>query len=956
MKGKTLILIDGHALAFRQFFALERIGMKTSDKQPTWAVFGFFKAVFDLLKNPNIKPDCIAVAFDVGRKTFRVKEYDQYKANREAMPDTLQSQMKLIFEGLEAFNIPIYTKEGFEADDVIGTICDKATKLGHKTIILTGDQDSFQLVDKEGFVKVLVPSKGELIEYDWDKVYEKLGVYPNQVVDYKGLRGDTSDNIPGIRGIGEKTAQKLLKEYQTMDEIFANCDKISGAALKEKIVEGKEIATLSRYLATIVKNVDIDFDFEHTRVELPDITMVTEFLQRMQFYAYIRNIDNILGSFDKTKKVEIAPTLQKQEQGLVLNQCGGQLGLFAQEVKSTINKNSSDFETSAITTKAQLEELVENLNKQTLISVDTETTGISILDSDLVGISIGYNEGYQWTKSKPVFQDGFKTKTFYIPISHQIGEQLELQEVLDLLAPVFENEKIKKTMQNMKFDYNMLKSVNVITKGIVFDTMLASYINDSTRKHGLKLQSLENLNHIMQEIEQLIGKGKSQISMACVNIEDATNYACDDAYATLELSRFWQENLDSQELKLLYDVEVPTALCLADMEYVGVSVDEEYLKKLSEEFSLKISDLEKQIFELAGMEFNIASSRQVADVLFNKMEIKLKKKTKGKTSFSTNAAVLEELAQEHKICEYMLWHRKYSKLRSTYTDSLVPLIASDNRVHTSYNQTVTTTGRLSSSNPNLQNIPIRTTEGNKLRQAFVAANPENYILSADYSQIELRLLAHCSGDDRLVKAFCAGQDIHAITASKIFEVPLAGVTKEMRYKAKAVNFGIIYGQSRYGLSKSIGITPVAAEEFIQKYFQTYPKVRTYMNRIVKAAYKNGYVETIYGRKRYLRNELASPSMQIREFAERAAINQPLQGAAADLIKMAMVKLHSMLKENNLKSKIVMQVHDELILEVEKDELEQVKSVVTEAMTLGQPFVVPLEIDLSYAHSWKEGSD
>lgn len=952
---KTLILIDGHALAFRQYFALERTGMKTTDNQPTWAVFGFFKAIFDLLKNQDIKPDAITVAFDVGRQTFRVEKYDQYKANRETMPDTLRSQMGLIFEGLKAFNIPIYTKEGFEADDVIGTICDKATKLGHKTRILTGDQDAFQLVDREGFVKVLIPSKGELIEYDWYKVREKLGVYPDQVVDYKGLRGDTSDNIPGIRGIGEKTAQKLLAKYPNMEELFAHCEEIEGNSIRQKICDGKEIGMLSKELATIVKDVDIDFDFEGTHIELPNLDEVTNFLQRLQFYGFIRNIDTILGSFDKEAKSKaqsaksetVGQALPDNNQQEVLeakpvNSCPMQLGFFAQEVKNKINKDDLGFEPKAITTNQDLAKLVAELKKQKLIALDTETTSVNIQEAELVGISVAYDKDE-------------KVLTYYLPVSHQFGDQLELQDVLDAMKPVLEDENIKKTLQNAKFDYNILQNYDIKIQGIIFDTMLASYIKDPTRKHGLKTQSMEHLNHIMQEITELIGSGKNQMSMECVSVEEATSYACDDAYATLQLTKYWKENLDEPELKLLYDVEVPLALVLAQMEYDGVSVDSEYLKSLSDEFTKNILDLETKIFEIAGVSFNVNSPKQVGEILFERLQIPMKKK-RGKANYSTGAEILEELAGEYKICEYLLAHRKYSKLKSTYTDSLPLLISrKDNRIHTSYNQTVTTTGRLSSSNPNLQNIPIRTEEGNKLRQAFVAQDNENgLLLSADYSQVELRLLAHVSRDDSLIEAFCSGEDIHTKTAASVFEVPIEGVTKDMRYKAKAVNFGIIYGQSRYGLAKALNIAPFAAEMFIEKYFASYPRVQEYMRETKQFAHEHGYVETIFGRKRYLLNDLASPNHAIREAAERAAINQPLQGTAADLIKMAMIELDKKLKENNMKSKMIMQVHDELIVEVVAGELEQVKKLTVEAMELKQPLLVPLVVDVSVGKSWLEG--
>ena len=991
---KTLILIDGHALAFRQFFALERTGMKTTNNQPTWAVFGFFKAVFDLLKNQEIKPDAITVAFDVGRQTFRVEKYDQYKANRETMPDTLRSQMGLIFEGLRAFNIPIYTKEGFEADDVIGTICDKATKLGHKTLILTGDQDSFQLIDKEEYVKVLIPSKGELIEYNWDKVYEKLGVYPDQVIDYKGLRGDTSDNIPGIRGIGEKTAQKLLSRYPNMEELFAHCEEIPENAVREKICNGKEIGILSKELATIVKDVDIDFDFQHTHIELPDINEVTKFLQKMQFYSFIRGIDGILGAFDSkgiAKKEQenekwkmengnlslregskaTDETIQKENPSTIqpfdpstfshfspLTSHSQQLGLFAQEVKQKINKDNLPFEVKTITTKEDLDKLVEDLKKVELFALDTETTSVNIQEAELVGISVAFNT--LAPNPSPLKGEGklltshLSPLTYYIPVSHQIGEQLEISEVLEALKPVLGNEKIKKTLQNAKFDYNIFQNYGIKIKGIFFDTMLASYIKDPARKHGLKTQSLEHLNHIMQEITELIGSGKNQMSMECVSIEEASAYACDDAYATLELTKYWQEKLDEKELKLLYNIEVPLSIILAEMEYDGVCVDIEYLNKLTQEFNSKIAELEEKIFEIAGITFNVNSPKQVGEILFDRLGIAAKKK-RGKSTYSTGAEILEELAKDNKICEYLLLHRQFSKLKSTYTDALPQLISrKDGRIHTSYNQTVTTTGRLSSSSPNLQNIPIRTEEGNKIRHAFIATNKnDGVLLSADYSQIELRLMAHISRDDNMIEAFCSGEDIHTQTAAKVFEVHIDGVTKDMRYKAKAVNFGIIYGQSKYGLAKALNIAPFAAEAFIGKYFENYPGVKEYMKETIRFAHENGYVETMFGRKRYLQNDLLSPNHAIREAAERAAINQPLQGSAADLIKMAMIELDKKLKENNLKSKMIMQVHDDLIIDVVKDELEKVKKLTVEAMELNQTLLVPLVVDVSFGKSWLE---
>lgn len=989
-QSKTLILIDGHALAFRSFFALERTGMKTSDKEPTWAVFGFFKAIFDLLKNQTISPDCIAVTFDVSHHTFRTECYEEYKANREQMPDTMKSQMALIMEGLNAFNIPIYTKEGFEADDVIGTIVTKASKLGHKTVILTGDQDAFQLIDREGLVHVLIPSKGELVNYGWNEVYNKLGIYPDQVIDYKALRGDTSDNIPGIRGIGEKTAVKLLDRFQTLDNVLSHIEDVDGKSLKEKLTNGVEAAKMSYFLATIKRDVDIEFDFEKTKLDMPDVDKVSEFLKRVQFFSFLKNLPDILRPFSvcslasRPENIDSAELKKQQlmDQKLIdfISLKDGtrvekikeepeskpkqpsqqQLGLFAAEDTPQENVSNCELvnERKTIVTKEHFEKLLEELNKQTLIAIDTETTSVNALEADLVGISLAYNEEIQAKDSKVLqAQNKGKTKSFYIPVFHKFGEQLEMDYVLENLKSVFENPAIFKTFQNAKYEINTLLKYNIGFKGIIFDTMLASYINDPSRKHGLKVQSAENLNYFMTEIEELIGKGKKQITMDDVAIEDASDYACDDAFVTLELTRYWNEKLDEQGKKLLYDIEVPTSLVLAKMEEQGVSLDTEYLAELAKELDTNLKEMEEQIFALAGESFNINSPKQVATVLFEKMGIEHKKK-RGAQKFSTDAKVLEELAKEHEIARCLLKYRHYSKMKSTYVDALPDLISPmDGKIHTNYNQTITVTGRLSSSNPNLQNIPVRTKLGSRIRKAFVPEDKNaQVLLSADYSQIELRLLAHCSGDENLIHAFKTGEDIHAQTAAKVFDVPLSEVTKEMRGRAKAVNFGIIYGQTRWGLASALGISNEEAQMFIDKYFLTYPKVKEYMENSIQEAYRHGYAQTMYGRKRYLLDELMSSNRNIKEFAQRAAINTPLQGAASDLIKLAMIDLDKKLEQNNLKSKMIMQVHDELILETCKDELETVQKLVKEAMELNQPLKVPLVVDMEYGSSWMEDEE
>ena len=902
--GKTLVLIDGHALAYRQFFALERTAMKNSQNQPTWAVYGFFKAVFDLLS--KIHPDSIAVTFDVSHRTFRTEMYEDYKANRESMPDSLGSQLELICQGLKAFDIPIYTREGFEADDLIGTISSRAAKLGHKTLILTGDQDSFQLIDKDGFIKVLIPSKGELKEYNWTQVYDKLGVYPDQVIDYKGLRGDTSDNIPGIKGIGEKTAQKLLAEYQTLDNVLANCENITQKSIREKICNGKEVAKLSQKLATIIKDVDIDFDFDKAEVVLTDINKVSEFLRSMQFYSFIKNINKILTSFNpemaNSQEVQdiqiLTPATEQQPES-------GQLGLFTQAIKETVEDNAK-IDCKILSTEGEVKKLVEELKTKDRFAVNIYSDKSTIL-----GIAISYGENY--------FVKG---------------------EFTELLKPLLEDSNCKKVFYDAKHNYYVLKENNITLSGIDYDVLLASYVKDPNRSHLIESQALDFLNHIMSE--------KSEVTSEL--LVSACAYACDEVYSIYNLAEYWEKNLNEQEQKLVKEVEIPLTTVLAKMEYTGVAIDVSYLKSLSEFMTSKLAEIEDFIYQLAGGPFNINSPKQVAEVLYDRLGIKSKKRKR-----STSAEILEELSNEYEICDFILQHRKFSKLRSTYTDSLPTLISKrDGRIHTTYNQATTVTGRLSSSNPNLQNIPIRSEEGNKIRNAFCPQDKENYMmLSADYSQIELRLLAHVANDEHLIEAFNNDIDVHALTASKVFEVPIEEVTKDMRRKAKAVNFGIVYGQSKYGLAKSLNISNDQAGQFIDKYFESYPKIKQYMIEKVDYVHEYGYVETLYGRKRYLGAELSSANYQIREFAERAAINQPLQGTAADLIKMAMIKIDEELTKKNLKSKMVMQVHDELVFEAAKDEIEELKSIVKNGMEMGQPFKVPLEVDINCGASWKE---
>ncbi len=958
---KSLLLIDGHALAYRYYFALERSGMKTADGRPIWAVFGFFKCMFDLLQESKVNPDLIAVTFDVARVTFRCELYPEYKANRESMPADMHDQLDDIIEGLHAFNIPIYTKAGFEADDVIGTIAERAKSQNIKVMILTGDRDSFQLVDDENDVTVIMPSKGEIVTYNREKVFERMGVYPEQVVDLKGLAGDTSDNIPGIRGIGDKTAAKLLSQYQTLEGIYEHIVEVSGKALKQKLIDGKSDALLSKELATIKRDVDVDFDFKETCLEIENKEAVMDFFKKNSFYNFMKNSDKIFSHFKLCEKEQFDPNErypmpdnvgEQQQLSLTSHETvaeNGQLGLFATEVKKM--RGSYNIERNLVDTEEKLNKMIETLKSKSLISVDTETTGLNPLEDDIVGLSIAFNDQIISKNGRVKFDETKENVTvcYYVPLFHNYGEQVDFDYAVNSLAPIFADEKISKTMQNAKFDLHVLKHHNMPVSGLIFDTMLASYIYDSSRKHGLKTQSAMYLNYIMTEYEEVAGK---DVSFDTVEIEKAKNYACDDVFATLELTRHWQNTLEKEELDLLYDVEVPTTIVLTDMEEVGVSIDKDYLKNLSQETQTEIDNVEAKIFAESGESFNVNSPKQVKSILFDKMGLRVRGRKKA--SQSTNAKVLEELALDYPIAKYILEQRHLAKLKSTYIDALPNLISCrDNRIHTSFNQTITTTGRLSSSNPNLQNIPARSELGEKIRGAFVPQNPENLMLSADYSQIELRLLAHCSQDENLMQAFIDDVDVHTLTASKIFDVPEEAVTKDMRRKAKAVNFGIVYGQSKYGLASQLDISPAKADEFIIKYFQTYPAIQKYMLKTIDYAREYGYVKTIYGRKRWFDTIIYATSTQEREAGERAAINAPLQGSAADLIKKAMIDLYNYIKQMNLKSKIVIQVHDELVLEVVQSERDLVSELVKKAMEQGQPLTVPLKVDMAFGQNLME---
>ena len=940
---KSLLLIDGHALLFREFYALERTGMRTSEGQPTWAVYGFLKVLFEMIRTKKFDIGSIAVAFDVSHQTFRVEKYDKYKSNRSAMPDDMRPQLSIIKEALEAFNIPVFTKVGFEADDIIGTISKKMCDEGHKVYILTGDQDSFQLIDKEGCVNVIIPQNGVNKVFGWDEVFEKLGVYPNRIIDYKALRGDVSDCIPGIKGIGSKTAQTLLTQFDNLDGVLEHANEIESKSVREKIQNGVEDARLSYMLATIVRDLDVEFRLEDAKICLPDPVQVTTFLKKMQFHTFIKDINGIISLFNPTQEY-VAPITSEAIN--TANGAGVQLGLFAQpsNVQESETQDAPQFVSTATTSKPadailteqDLEELSQKSAQSKEIIFDIKYDYKNAVENEIIGLSIGVFEGEE-------------LNSFYIPFKHEgIEEHLEESVVLEKLKPYIEDESLKKICFDCKNLYNILRCRGITLRGVNFDVKLASYVAESGRKHDLDIQAMEVFQYVLYSFPETDKIKAGKLSFSVLKLEDVLKYVGDEFEIIKRLKKYREEHLSERELKILNEIELPLSEVLADMEFNGVAVDVSRLKRLTDMMQNHLQYIDKRIYQLAKFPLNPNSPKQVKDYLTDVLKVKMSKK-------STSSDVLEELAPEYPIVRLILKHRQLSKLKNTYTEALAGLISpKDGRIHTTFNQTATTTGRLSSSNPNLQNIPVRTPIGRLLRKAFVAEDAQNFkILSADYSQIELRLMAHYSQDEHLRQAFIDDDDIHARVASKVFGVPMDKVTPTMRRKAKTVNFGIIYGQGKNGLAKSLGITPKEAGEFIEKYFEAYPSIKNYMNSATQAVLENGWVETAMGRKRNLRTEIESSNFAIREFAKRAAINHPLQGTAADLMKLAMIACYKQFKEQGLKSKIILQVHDEIVVEVPDVELERVKEIVKKSMELDNPLSVPLKVDMEVSCSWEK---
>ncbi|HEY9753846.1 MAG TPA: DNA polymerase I [Oculatellaceae cyanobacterium] len=980
--GENLVLVDGSSLAFRAFFALFKSGLRRADGTPTWAIYGFFNSLFDLIERK--RPDGMAMAFDLSGPTFRDEKYAEYKANRSAMPDDLSVQWPVIKQGVKLLGIPLYEIEGYEADDVIGTVSKDAEAKGIQVQIFTGDKDAFQLVDNVSrTIKVLMPGrpgKGEILEYGRQEVFEKLGVWPEQVIDYKGLCGDTSDNIPGVKGIGPKTAVQLLSSYQTIEGIYEHLDEIKSQSVRQKLTDGKESAFASKDLATIRLDVPLQFDFEHCQLTTPSQEAVAAFFTSLEFKNLVGRLSKILSRFDAVSvlegtgispQAEDAPSLPSSvpDFSQKFSKRGG--GTTATSVAVATPAAATAVVTPPITlaefeeplmvsSEAALKALMSELQQQTAIAMELETSGPASLDSEIVGYSFAWAphafivEDHELHMAPEYKTEDWKVKTAYVPVQHATSihaEALTPELILSELKPILEDRNIGKIMQNAKQKLNTLSLHRVTIDPVVFDPVLASYLVNPDEKHLLKDQAERILGYKTVRANETTGVSKKQLTINFSSIDKVASCSADDARITLELTRYYAEKLDVDQRYLLYDMELPLTQVLADMEQNGIGLDLTYLAGLSQELTQELNRLEKEIYELAGHTFNINSTQQLQKVLFE--ELGLKSKGTTKTGFSTDASVLEALKGDHEIVARILEYRQLSKLRSTYVDALPPqVLARSNRVHGEFNQFTTATGRLSSSNPNLQNIPIRSEIGRRIRRSFVSNDPSKVIVSADYSQIELRLVAHMSRDETLIDAFEKNQDIHARTAGEIFEIPIEQVTAEQRRIGKTLNFALLYQQGAYATAQDLGISNKEAQAFIDKYFARYPKIRGFLNRTIEEARATNYVSTLWGRKRYFRflNDRSDP---VRKADERAACNAPLQGSAADLMKLAMIRLRKQLKERNLNAKLILQVHDELVLEVPRSELDETKDVIMDAMQMDQPFKVPLKVDVGVGENWMD---
>ena len=924
-KRKTLYLIDGHALAYRTYFALTGAGGDTSrwvtkSGEPTAGTYGFVSVLLKIMEQDQ--PDYLAVSFDLGR-TFRDDLFADYKGTREKMPDELHVQIERIKQVVAAFNIPSLTAEGYEADDVLGTISKRAAAEGVEVKIITGDRDLLQLADKRITINLAGQKLSEAVDYGPDEVKEKYGLTPKQYIDFKALVGDTSDNIPGVSGVGEKTATQLLQEYGSLDAIYKHLDKVP-ARFKNKLEAGKDSAYLSKKLATIVTDVDIEFDLEACRVGQYDRDRVVEMFRVLEFNSLLKRLpEGKDGEREKEK--------------------GGQLGLFGEAASTQMAEGPT--RAIIVADEKTLKEMVTALNAAPGIAFDVETDGLQPMQANLVGISLAVKEG----------------AGYYIPVGHAEGQQLPLARVMEALRPALTNPRIPKYGHNIDFDYIAFARQGVRVAPLAFDTMLGEWLTDpASHSLGLKKLALIRLGVEMTEITELIGTGKKQITMDKAPIEQAAPYAAADADVTLRLVPILQKELEAKgQTRLLAELEMPLITILADMEMAGITLNTAHLAALAKELDKQLTQLEKKIYKEAGYEFNINSTQQLSEALFEKLQLKpadrSRKTAAGK--YSTAADVLEDMRGQHPVIEMILEQRELSKLKSTYVDALPEAVnPATGRVHTSYNQAGSVTGRIASSDPNLQNIPIRSELGRRVREAFVAA-PGHALISADYSQIELRLAAHMSRDQALIRAFLDDQDIHTATAATVLNVPPDKVTKDQRRIAKTVNFGILYGQSAFGLTRTTGLTLAEAEDFIKNYFERFPGLKKYLDETKRLAAERGYVETLLGRRRYFpglsQNVSGREAAIARARAEREAINAPIQGTAADIIKRAMIHLPAALAQAGLSAKLLLQVHDELVLEATKNEAAETARVVRAIMESAYTLDVPLGVEVRHGANWEK---
>lgn len=919
---EKLFLLDAYALIYRAYYAFIKNPRINSKGLNTSAILGFVNTLEEVLRKEN--PTHIGIAFDPAGPTFRHEAYQAYKAQREETPEAIRQSVPIIKDIIRAYNIPILEVQGYEADDVIGTLATEAGKKGIPTYMMTPDKDYGQLVGDCVFM--YRPKYG-------DKDFEVMGVNevkakfdiesPLQVIDMLGLMGDTADNIPGCPGVGEKTAQKLIAQFGSIENLLAHTDELKGA-LKKKVEENKEQITFSKFLATIKTDVPITLDMETLKREAPNEEELRRLFEMLEFRTLI---DRVLKTEQKTPS---SPSAQPDL-----------FGLFAQEdTGDAKNSNltrleSLSYDYQLVDNQEKTEDLAQKLLAQNFFSLDTETTGVDPITAELVGMSFSFAEN----------------QAFYVPVPANREEALK---IVNIFKPAFENPHSLKIGQNIKYDLNVLAHYGVTLQGKMFDTMIAHYVLQPELRHGMDYLAEVYLHYETIKIEELIGpKGKKQGNMRDLPPADVYKYACEDADVTLKLKHVLEKELVENGVeKLFEEIEMPLMPVLAYMERNGVRIDPEALKETSRHFTARMNQIEQEVYQLAGMEFNIASPKQVGEVLFDRLKIVEKAKKTKTGQYVTSEEVLESLKGKHEIVGKILEHRGLKKLLGTYIDALPQLInPATGRIHTSFNQTVTATGRLSSSNPNLQNIPIRNEDGKEIRKAFIPDEGCEFF-SADYSQIELRIMAHLSEDPHMIEAFQKGQDIHAATAAKIYKVKLEDVTREQRSKAKTANFGIIYGISVFGLAERLNVDRKEAKELIDGYFENYPKVKAYMDESIRQAREKGYIETIFKRKRYL-PDINSKNAVVRGYAERNAINAPIQGSAADIIKVAMIRIYRRFQEEGIRSKMILQVHDELNFSVLPEEKEKVQQIVISEMEAAYKMKAPLRADYGWGQNWLE---